>query len=128
VSEIPDEPVMVPADAGHIAQALDGLLSNALKFSNPGGQIIIRIEKPTAKQAHVIVRDSGPGLDSKQIEALFNAEGHNKVLNSRAQRFGGLGVNLALVKEIITRQNGKIWVESQPGTGTTFHFTLPISS
>ncbi len=128
VSEIPDEPVMVPADAGHIAQALDGLLSNALKFSNPGGQIIIRVEKPSAKQAHVMVCDSGPGLDSKQIEALFNAEGHNKVLNSRAQRFGGLGVNLALVKEIITRQNGKIWIESQPGTGTTFHFTLPIST
>ena len=75
-----------------------------------------------------MVCDSGPGLESKQIEALFNPEGHKKVLNARVQQFGGLGVNLALVKEIITRQNGKIWVESQPGMGATFHFTLPISS
>jgi signal transduction histidine kinase/FixJ family two-component response regulator len=128
VSEIRDEPLMVPADAGHISQALDGLLSNALKFSNPGGEILIRVEKASPKQAHLMVCDHGPGLDSKQVAALFNPEGHKKVLNARVQRFGGLGVNLALVKEIITQQNGKIWVESEPGSGTTFHFTLPIYS
>ena len=126
VTEIPDETMIVQSDPGVISQALDGLLSNAMKFSNSGGQIVIRVEKPNSKQAHVIVRDSGPGLDKNQIAALFNPEGHKKVLNARVQRFGGLGVNLALVKEIIIQQKGKIWVESQPGTGTTFHFTLPI--
>ncbi len=128
VTEIPDESVIVQADPGTISQALDGILSNALKFSNSGGQIVIRIEKANANQAHIMVRDSGPGLDNHQIAALFNPEGHKKVLNTRIQRFGGLGVNLALVKEIITQQKGKIWVEGQPGTGTTFHFTLPIIS
>ncbi len=127
-TEFTDENVAVQSDPRHISQALDGLLSNALKFSNSGGKIVIRVEKAAGKVVHVIVSDSGPGLDSKQVAALFNPEGHKKVLNSKVQRFGGLGVNLALVKEIITQQKGKIWVESQPGTGTTFHFTLPIIS
>jgi signal transduction histidine kinase len=127
-SEISDEPVMVQFDPGHISQVMDSLLSNALKFCDPGGQISVHVEKPTAKQVHVMVSDSGPGLNSNQVAALFNTEGRKKVLNTQVHRFGGLGVNLALVKEIITQQNGKIWVESEPGSGTTFHFTLPIYS
>ena len=127
-AEIPEEPLMVQFDPGHISQVLDSLLSNALKFCDPGGQIAVRVEKANAKQAHVMVSDSGPGLDNNQIAALFNPEGRKKVLNSQIHRFGGLGVNLALVKEIITQQKGKIWVESKPGAGTTFHFTLPIVS
>jgi signal transduction histidine kinase len=125
--EVPPETVMARGEAGQIAQVLDALLSNALKYSNPGGRVMLRLEKPTDNQAHVIVSDTGAGLDAKQAADLFNPT-HAPSQNSRPFRFGGLGVGLSLVKEIITHQKGKIWVESQLGTGTTFHFTLPSSS
>lgn len=127
--EAPSEVILVRGESSsQIAQVLDGLLSNALKFTNPGGRVLLRLQKDPDNQAHVIVGDTGPGLDPKQVANLFKTEAQSSSANTRPVRFGGLGIGLALIKEIITHQKGKIWVESQPGTGTTFHFTLPLSS
>jgi signal transduction histidine kinase/DNA-binding response OmpR family regulator len=127
ICDAPPEPVTAHAEPGHIAQVLDGLLSNALKFSRPGGQVSVKVETTREKQAHVAISDSGPGLDVKQIANLFGPN-FRPAPNARPLRFGGLGVGLSLIKEIITNQKGKIWAESQPGIGTTFHFTLPSGS
>jgi signal transduction histidine kinase len=114
---------MARGDAGQIGQVLDALLSNALKYTNPGGRVMLRLEKGTDQLPQVIVSDTGAGLDARQVANLFNPE-KSASKKSRPFRFGGLGVGLSLVQEIITHQNGKIWVESQIGVGTTFHFTL----
>jgi signal transduction histidine kinase len=124
VCETPSEAVQATADAGHIAQVLDGLLSNAIKFSPPGGQVTMRLESTPERQAHITVSDAGVGLDANQVAHLFDAE-RQPSPDSRPLRFGGLGIGLALVKEIITHQKGKIWVESRMGQGTRIHFTLP---
>jgi len=125
--EVPAETVMARGDSGQIAQVLDGLLSNALKYTNPGGRVMLKLGISPDGPVEVTVSDNGVGLDAKQVANLFNVD-RQPSQNSRPLRFGGLGVGLTLVKEIVTNQKGKIWVESQPGFGTTFHFTLPAST
>ena len=87
---------------------------------------MLKLVRTPDGRAEVTVTDTGVGLEARQVADLFNAD-HRPSQNSRPLRFGGLGVGLSLVKEIVTHQKGKIWVESQPGVGTTFHFTLPAS-
>ncbi len=124
ICELPSVAVIAQSEQGYIAQVLDGLMSNAIKFANPGGRITLRVEMTPEKQAHVTVSDNGPGLELKQVANLFSPNFRTNA-GLRPKRFGGLGIGLALAKEVITNQKGKIWVESQLGAGTTFHFTLP---
>ena len=121
--EIVSEPVQIQADAGQIAQVLNGLLSNAIKYCNPGGKIILHLEKNPDGAAHVIVSNSGTGIDQQQLNKIFDPS--HKSTDSRPQKFAGIGISLSLINEVITGQKGKIWVESQPGQGSRFHITLP---
>jgi signal transduction histidine kinase len=123
-AEIAADPIQIRADSGQVAQVLNGLISNAIKFCNPGGQVCIRLEKNGDASAHVIVSNTGPGLDPRQNENIFNPSYQPQ--ESRPRRFGGIGIGLSLVKEIVTGQKGKVWVESQPGQGSRFHVTLPL--
>jgi signal transduction histidine kinase/DNA-binding response OmpR family regulator len=122
--EISGEFMPIQADAGQIFQVINGLLSNAIKFSNPGGQVIVRLEKTSDPAAHVIVSNSGQGIDPHQINSIFSP--NFRALESQPHRFGGIGIRLGLIQEIVTSQKGKIWVESQPGQGSRFHFTIPL--
>lgn len=122
--EIAADPVHIRADGGQIAQVLNGLISNAVKFCNPGGQVSVRLERNGDATGHVIVSNTGPGIDPRQNENIFNPTYQPQ--ESRPRRFGGIGIGLGLVKEIINGQKGKVWVESQPGQGSRFHFTLPL--
>ena len=122
--EMSGEFMPVQADAGQVFQVINGLLSNAIKFSNPGGQVIVRLEKTSDPAAHVIVRNSGQGIDPHQINSIFSP--NFRALESQPHRFGGIGIRLGLIQEIVTSQKGKIWVESQPGQGSRFHFTIPL--
>lgn len=123
ITELPPQPVYVSGDERQIAQILNGLVSNAIKYCNSGGQIRIKLEKTDGKDAHLIVSDSGPGLDAQIAAELFEGEGRSE--QTQPRRFGGLGVGMKFIKEMVTRHNGKIWVESKPGQGTRFHITLP---
>jgi len=123
ITELPPQPVYVTGDERQIAQILNGLVSNAIKYCNNGGQIRIKLEKTDGKDAHLIVSDSGPGLDAQIAAELFEGEGRSE--QTQPRRFGGLGVGMKSIKEMVTRHNGKIWVESKPGQGTRFHITLP---
>jgi signal transduction histidine kinase/DNA-binding response OmpR family regulator len=124
VTDIPAEPVAVRASSEQVGQILDGLLSNAVKFCNPGGRVTVKLERTSDGLAHIEVRDTGIGLDQAHAMRVF--DGQYRSEQSRPRRFGGLGIGLVLTKEIVTYLNGKIWVDSQPGKGTTFHVTFPL--
>jgi two-component system NtrC family sensor kinase len=119
--EAPLQPLPVLADAMQINQVLDGLLSNAIKFSLPGGHVTVRLEKLADGIAHVTVSDTGMGIDPHYADQIFEGVSHP----SATCRFGGLGIRLNLIKEIVTRHKGKVWLESKTGQGANFHFTLP---
>ncbi len=123
ITELPQQGVYVAGDERQITQILNGLVSNAIKFCNPGGQVRIKVEKSNGQDVHLIVSDTGPGLETRLATRLL--EGQARSEQSRPRRFGGLGVGMGLIKELVTRQNGKIWVESTPGQGTSFHITMP---
>jgi signal transduction histidine kinase len=123
-SEIPTHPVTVMVDPIYMAQVFDGLLSNAIKFSLPGGRVAIRLEKSLEGMAHVTVSDTGLGINWRQADKIFEKP-ENPPRSPGNRRFGGLGIHLHLIKEIITHHKGKVWVESKTGQGANFHFTLP---
>jgi len=123
--EINNEAVMVQASPGQVFQVVNGLISNGIKFSNPGGQVTIRLEKTAEPAAHVMIMNSGQGIDPQTIKDIFNPT--FRPPEAQPHRFGGIGISLSLIKEIVSGQKGKIWVESQAGQGARFHFTLPLA-
>ncbi len=122
-AEVPAEPVFVIADAGQIGQVLAALLSNAVKFCHPGGRITVTLEKTINQTAHIVVQDSGPGIEASRLDKIFEANQKR----TEPRRFGGLGISLGTAREIISSYKGKMWVESKPGEGARFHFTLPFA-
>jgi K+-sensing histidine kinase KdpD len=124
ISELPPSSLMVRADPKLVAQVMDALLSNAIKFNKQGGQVVIQINWAAKNMAQVQIRDTGSGVSQREIPHIFGGE--VKSGQEKQQRFGGLGIGLALVEEIIANQEGEIWVESKPGKETSFHFTLPL--
>jgi K+-sensing histidine kinase KdpD/CheY-like chemotaxis protein len=122
--EMPSSNLMVRADPQLITQVMDALLSNAIKFNEQGGQVTVQIKRVAKDMAQVQVRDTGSGISQREISHIFGGE--VKAGLEKRQRFGGLGIGLALVEEIITNQEGEIWVDSKPGKGATFNFILPM--
>lgn len=123
-AHIPAEQMQVETNSAEIiAHVLDGLISNAIRTSKPGGQITVRLEKTRAGEAHVYVIDCGPGLDPRQAARVFEKSAPT---SRRAQPFGGLGIGLPLIQELVTGLHGKVWVESKPGQETSFHFVVPL--
>lgn len=114
--------VLVFADKAMIGTILRNLISNALKFTAKGGKVIISLEK---KQSEVIVKisDTGVGIPKGIIEKLFLINGNYSTRGT--QNEDGTGLGLILCKEFIEKHDGKIWVESEPGIGSVFYFTIP---
>jgi len=119
---IHQEPLPVVAvDPGQLAQVFQNLVGNALKFSGPGPPQV-RISALGAAQAwQFTVADQGIGMDPQHHERIFEIF---QRLHTRAE-FPGTGIGLAICRRIVERHGGRIWVESAPGRGSTFHFTLP---
>jgi signal transduction histidine kinase len=114
----------VRGDVTAIGQVFSNLISNALKYLQPGrpGRIAIGGES-TDDVAHYWIRDNGAGIAASSQPRLFQV----------FQRFhphlaSGEGMGLAIVKRIIERHGGKMWAESEEGVGTTFHMNLPTST
>ena len=124
VAETDEKNMPVHVDSLQISQAMNGLISNAIKFSRPGGQVTVRVDRSNDGQAQVSVIDTGIGIKEKQLAAIFESKEDPKL---KTNRFGGLGVHLPLVKELVTGNQGKIWAESRSEQGTTFTFVLPIA-
>src|SRR6266700_1702760 len=120
----PDELVPVIADAGRVGQALTNYLINALKYAPLDQVISVRLEVE-ASIARVPVRDQGPGLTPEQQQRVW--ERFYQVAAPGLQGpDGGLGLGLAIARTIIEQHQGQVGVESAPGRGSTFWFTLPI--
>jgi two-component system sensor histidine kinase VicK len=119
----PVEPTFVMADRDKIGQVINNLISNAVKYANAGS--VIQVACITVDgAAQVSVSDQGIGIKPEDIDQLF--ERYYRVENN--SHISGFGIGLYLSAEIITRHDGKIWAESTLGEGSTFYFTLPVTS
>ncbi|HEX5870205.1 MAG TPA: response regulator, partial [Longimicrobium sp.] len=110
------------ADADRILQVLTNLLSNAIKFSPPGGEVTVNVDRE-GPEVVFRVRDGGRGIPEDRLESIF--ERFQQVDSSDAREKGGTGLGLAICRSIVQQHGGRIWVESEPGVGSTFTFTLP---
>ncbi len=116
-------PVPVRGDRNRIGHVVQNLLDNAVRFSPQGGPIEARVV-PGAENVEVSVTDHGLGIPLDRQERVF--ERYYRAHAGTADDYGGLGLSLDMSREIITRQGGRIWFESTPGVGSTFHFSLPL--
>jgi PAS domain S-box-containing protein len=123
VMDLPAELPRVWGDPRRIRQVLNNLLENAIKYSPNGGQITITCE---VEGDHVVVSvaDQGKGIPADYADKIF--ERFFQVDAASTRKTGGSGLGLSIAKGIVTAHGGKIWVESQPGQGSVFRFTLPI--
>jgi signal transduction histidine kinase len=105
-----------------INTVLRNLISNAIKFTNSGYAIKLSAEIKE-NYIEISVSDSGIGISEETIEKLFKKETHYTTYGTQNEK--GTGLGLMLCKEFIEKHQGKIWVVSQLGKGSTFYFTLP---
>ncbi|HRS44496.1 MAG TPA: tetratricopeptide repeat-containing sensor histidine kinase [Tenuifilum sp.] len=119
--------ISVYADKNSIATVIRNLLSNAIKFTDIGGtiEIIASESKDFPKMAEVVVKDSGIGIDQDDLERIFMIDGSYSTKGTANET--GTGLGLLLCHEFVTKNNGKIWVNSSKGSGSEFHFTIPLA-
>ena len=112
---------LVEGDERRIRQVVFNLLSNAVKFTPQGGQVTFRRQRDG--EVMVAVRDTGPGIAPEDQERIF--EEFQQARDTNGERPEGTGLGLALSRSLVELHGGRIWVESEPGKGSTFTFTLP---
>ena len=128
-----DLPVHVLGDPVRIRQVLVNLLGNAVKFTSAGSvTLVVAAEPPTGEvgvaSPHVVhfsVRDTGVGIAPGKLEKIFEPFEQADVSTTRTH--GGTGLGLTICMQLVGLMGGRIWVESEPGRGTTFHFTAPFA-
>ena len=117
----------VKADAIRIRQVMINLLSNAAKFTEEG-EIVVNVKtyrgSDNKTMVKISVTDTGPGISEKDQEKLFQP--FSQVDASPTRKTGGTGLGLSICQQLINMHGGTIWVESEEGKGSTFHFTLPF--
>lgn len=118
----PDLPP-VKIDEEKIGQVMENLVGNALKFTFEGGRIIVSTSFKDGF-IEVSVSDTGCGIRKEDLKRIFDKF---KKIDSGREILKGTGLGLSIAKYIIAAHGGKIWVESKPGKGSTFFFTLPAS-
>ncbi|HUB28222.1 MAG TPA: ATP-binding protein [Terracidiphilus sp.] len=117
----PDIPVMADPDA--MNQVFGNLIENAVKYGKTGKRILVG-GRLLESEVEFFVQDFGPGIASEHIERIF--ERFYRVDKARSRESGGTGLGLAIVKHIVEAHGGRIWAESELGSGSAFHFTLPL--
>jgi signal transduction histidine kinase len=115
----------VRADRDRVEQVLVSLVDNALKFSPQGGEVTVEVARG-ASEAVVSVRDAGLGIPPEKQARLF--ERYYRAHEGDPRDRGGFGLGLDLAREIVSRHGGRVWFESAAGTGSTFHFSLPLAT
>jgi signal transduction histidine kinase len=120
--DIPGESVFIMADMQKLKQVIYNLLSNAVKFTPDGGSVGISYASEGGEH-RVAIWDTGPGISIEDQVTIFNR--HVRLKSTLACKNQGAGFGLALVKSLVELHGGRIWVESQPGAGSRFYFTIP---
>jgi len=116
------QPVDVWADGDRILQVLGNLIRNAIKFSEKGGEIRLAARASSEKEVTFEVQDQGSGIPAEKLDLIFDRFQQADASDSRLQ--GGTGMGLALCRGIVNQHGGRIWVQSNPGRGSTFFFTV----
>lgn len=118
----PPEPPIAHADKRAVEQVLTNLIENAVKYCRESVSVTVRIAEREG-MFRVSVEDTGPGIDPKHLPRLF--ERFYRADKGRSREMGGTGLGLSIVKHLVETMGGNVSVESAPGRGTTFSFTLP---
>ena len=125
-----DIPVIIFSDEQHLAQVITNLLSNAVKFTPVNGKITLIAKKTGSVEdscsIRFTVKDSGIGMTEEQQSHLFAP--FEQADGSISRRFGGTGLGLSISKRIIELMGGRIWVESEPGKGSSFHVDITVKA
>ena len=122
-TEIPDDLPRVLIDEERVGQLLVNLLHNAVKFSPGGGDVVVRA-RPAGQEVVVSVQDHGIGIPRDDLDRIF--ERFYKVDRARPREGGGTGLGLSIARHVFQGHGGRIWAESEEGSGSTFSFTLPV--
>ncbi|QWR78406.1 response regulator [Candidatus Magnetomonas plexicatena] len=117
----PDLP-QITGDPDRLVQVIINLISNAVKFTKEGS--VTCTAKQVDSDVLINITDTGVGIDAKDLESVF--EKFKQVGDTLTDKPKGTGLGLPISKQIITHHQGRIWVESEPGKGSTFYFTLPV--
>jgi signal transduction histidine kinase len=114
-----------PGDAGRLGQTVDNLISNALKFTDAGGRVDVKLMRD-GDEAVIAVRDTGMGIPAEEQSRLFDRFFRSE--RAAAQAVPGVGLGLTIVKAIVEGHGGRVEVDSEVGVGTTFKVRLPLSA
>ncbi|HEY7024221.1 MAG TPA: ATP-binding protein [Candidatus Limnocylindrales bacterium] len=117
-----DAGTVVAGDEDRLGQLLANLIHNAIKFSPPGGEVVVHV-RGDKENVLVEVEDHGPGIPSADRNRVF--ERFYKVDRARSRGRGGTGLGLAIARHIVDRHRGHIWVQSEEGSGSSFFVSLP---
>ena len=120
----PSRVPLVRGDRERIGQALLNLLHNAVKFSPAGSAVTVGVT-PAETEVVVAVEDHGQGIPRTALPRIF--ERFYKVDRARTRGAGGTGLGLSIARHIVEAHGGRIWAESEEGTGSTFSFAIPIT-
>jgi CheY-like chemotaxis protein/HPt (histidine-containing phosphotransfer) domain-containing protein len=128
-------PALIEGDAQRLRQVLVNLLGNAVKFTEQGDVLVkvdlvanpvAELENPQVLRLHFQVRDTGIGIQPDRLARLFRAFSQADVSTSR--KYGGTGLGLAISRRLVELMGGRMWAESVPGEGSTFHFTINVGT
>ena len=125
IVEAEDSLPPIAADRSQILQVLDNLITNALRYGDPGTPVAVRANVAD-EMVHLSIADSGEGIPPEHIHRL--TERFYRVDTSRSRSLGGTGLGLSIVKHIVERHRGRLTIESELGKGTTVHVLLPVAS
>jgi CheY-like chemotaxis protein len=120
---LPEEPVPAWADLDRVSEVLDNLLSNAVKYSPDGGPVHIELRRQD-DVATLTVRDHGIGIAARDLGRLFRP--FSRVRDRRTADIEGSGLGLYICERIVRAHGGRLWVDTEPGQGSSFSFTLPL--
>jgi signal transduction histidine kinase len=121
--EVPAVPLPVLGDPDELGRVLTNLLSNAFKYSPRGGTVRLAAW-PEGAQVHLAISDQGIGLAPEHLERVF--EKYYRVPGQEGDQRTGSGLGLFICKRIVEAHGGRIWADSTPGRGSTFHVALPL--
>jgi signal transduction histidine kinase len=121
-SDLPQVPCALSCDRDRIYQVLANLLGNAIKFTPKNGQIRLHVEV-VRDEVVFSVKDSGPGILPHEIPHVFD-----RYWQGPSSQCGGLGLGLAIAKDIVQAHSGRIWLECEPGCGSTFYAAFPVGA